>query len=430
MRKTLKIREKRARAGGRILAATTLAISLAAFGCSTTDNNSTVSGQPATSTPAAGSMGTNPASTPGSSSGTAGIPPHGMVSAAEPDTDAIATMKADEAYGGRVLGPASPGASTQSSSSTQQDLAQASWPSLTANPISTVNSSISSPATPAIVSGAAGDGAALTVVAPSGGVTSSSVSGATNSGATVGVANTGVTGVSNTTASPITNGAATVTTTTTGAVQGNGMVMSVTPAAGSAIATPTLGTTARLNVDNGIGVTGGVGNASVVSGVNGGNATANGVVLSGSNTASTTNASNPVTAGLSSGTATSGASGNVVLGTTNTTGSTSASSATTARALTVGTAKTATSASAGAKGNMVISRSPSTGTATAPIAVVTDASGAVTVTNVKPQSQSVLRRAATALHLTGRTRAVRPSATPNTATPQPVNSTSGTTQQQ
>lgn len=423
MRKTLKRNEKGEHSQGRILAAATLAISLAAFGCSTTDNGSTMSGQPGKSAPAAGTMGSTPASTPGSSSGTTGIPPQGMVSASSPDLDAIATLKADQAYGGRVLGPAAPGDNTQPSLSAQQTSSEPSWPSLTANPQSTVNSSISSAPTPAIVSGAGGEGAGLAVIAaPVSGFTAPAVNGAVNAttGTVIGTS-TGVTGVSSTTATPTTN--ATLTNGAT-ALQGNGMVTATNQATGSAIATPTFGTSPRLNVDNGIGVTGGVGNASVVPTVNGANATANGVVLNGTTTGTAT--SSPLTVGVTSGATTGGASGVVTLG--GAAMATAGSVTLTDRPATASAVKPATT---GARGNLVIDRSSTSrnravsagsGTTSVPVKVITNANGSVTVTNVPPESR--LRRAVRLIGI-GRSRAVVRSTTSSGTATTDSGSTSG-----
>src|SRR5438105_3042311 len=110
MRKTQKENVSE-RSGLRILAAIALTGSLAAFGCST--NRTPGNGEPAMSAPAAGSVAPNSTSTPGSSSGTT-VPQSGMISSSpaagyDASADAIATLKADEAYRGKVLGQAVPG---------------------------------------------------------------------------------------------------------------------------------------------------------------------------------------------------------------------------------------------------------------------------------------------------------------------------------
>ena len=101
MRKTLNQNDIRERGSFRALAAVTLVMSLAAFGCTT--NHTAGMGEPSR-TPAVGPM--TPSSTPGSSSGTSGIPVT-MVSSS--GVDAIAVLEANRAFEGRVLGPANPG---------------------------------------------------------------------------------------------------------------------------------------------------------------------------------------------------------------------------------------------------------------------------------------------------------------------------------
>jgi hypothetical protein len=141
---------------------TLAALSLAAFlaaGCTT--NKVPGNGQPSSS-PEIGSAGT--AATPGSSSGTSGTP----TTPANPpmiSTSANAGAAATpdiEPHTARVLGPANPGPETGPA---EQQAQQATGPyqnsAALANPQRTVNSSISSPATPAIVSGV-GDLAAAT----------------------------------------------------------------------------------------------------------------------------------------------------------------------------------------------------------------------------------------------------------------------------
>src|SRR5579864_53098 len=101
MRKATPKQSKERRAW-RWLVGTSLAVTLAAFGCSTNDN--TISGQPTRSTPMY-----VPSTTPGSSSGTEGIPPMASSftysTAPAENVDALATLAADEGYNGRVLGP-------------------------------------------------------------------------------------------------------------------------------------------------------------------------------------------------------------------------------------------------------------------------------------------------------------------------------------
>ncbi|HEX9163888.1 MAG TPA: hypothetical protein VF980_19420 [Thermoanaerobaculia bacterium] len=252
MRKTSETTHKSERNGLRIVAALALAGSLAAFGCST--NKMPGNGEPAMSAPAAGSVAPNATSTPGSLSGTTpsnGGTPMTMISSSpaagfSAGDDAIATLKADQAYRGRYLGQAAPNDNPNATMlSMQQQTGQFIPPSAYANPQVTVNSSISSPPTPAIVSGAGeGVGGATVAALPAGtaGITSGVVaapaaaSGATTGAIANGVANVGTTGMSNTTATGM--------TTATGA-------LTVAPAASSnATATPiltTIGATPQAN---------------------------------------------------------------------------------------------------------------------------------------------------------------------------------------
>src|SRR5213080_78370 len=88
------------------LAVTSLALTVAAFGCTT--NRYPGNGEPTMTTPGYGAA--NQAATPGSSSGTAGIPPmaSSYIGIAQPNTDALAEAAAQRGYQGIVLGPASP----------------------------------------------------------------------------------------------------------------------------------------------------------------------------------------------------------------------------------------------------------------------------------------------------------------------------------
>src|SRR5256885_15247245 len=91
----------------KFLAATSLALAVAAFGCTT--NRYPGNGEPTMTTPGYGAA--NQAVTPGSSSGTQGNPPmaSSYIGVAEPNTDAIAEAAAAQGFQGRVLGPANPG---------------------------------------------------------------------------------------------------------------------------------------------------------------------------------------------------------------------------------------------------------------------------------------------------------------------------------
>lgn len=243
----------------------TMTLSLAAFGCTT--NQFRTAGEPALGSRAGGSVTPSLSTTPGSAG--SAIPATMISAAVDPVVDAIAVIEADRAYQGRVLGPAAPGNGAPSVSQ-QVTTGQFISPSVLANPQMTVNSSVSSVPVPAIVSGAAGGdaGAIFTgavaangAVVANGGVTGNAVAGTTgnvglanvgNAATTAGAnANFGATGLSNTTATGLTN----ATTAGTNIATGTNAVVSTGAAAApatasSVLATPTLGTSPRLNVDN------------------------------------------------------------------------------------------------------------------------------------------------------------------------------------
>lgn len=251
MRNVLKTDKFRARRAARSLAALTLAVSMAAFGCTTNQNRA--SGEPAMNTTPAGSATPHVTTTPGTSSAT--TPPPMVSAAVDPSVDAIAVLKANEGFRGKNLGAAVPGTNPQGGgASLQQVSGQFISPSVLANPQNTVNSSVSSAPVPGIESGAAGDGGALIAV-PGG----TGLSGAVTAGPTVAPSTTPGAGVvspssTNTVTSPATNTAtsgATATTqaatsvaTGTNVVVGTGLVNA--PAiAGSVLATPTTGINAE-----------------------------------------------------------------------------------------------------------------------------------------------------------------------------------------
>jgi hypothetical protein len=246
MRKVLNTRKFRARHGLRGIAAVTLAVSMAAFGCTTNQNRA--SGEPTMNTTPAGTAAPASTTTPGTSSTPTTPPP--MVSAAvDASVDAIAVLKANEGFQGKVLGTAVAGNHPQGGgASLQQVSGQFISPSVLANPQNTVNSSLSSAPVPGIQSGAAGDGAVLAV--PSG----TGLSAAVTTAPTVAPATTAGAGIvapatTNTVTSPATN---TVTTGISGSTQpttsvgsgnvvvGTGLV-SAPAASGSVLATPTTG---------------------------------------------------------------------------------------------------------------------------------------------------------------------------------------------
>jgi len=140
------------------IAAAAVICSIAIFGCTT--NRTPGDGQPSTSPPM------TPAATPGTSSGT--TPP--MASAmdlsnqVERSVEAQAIMAAHQRE--RFLGYINPVGPQPTPPDQMPPTGQFIPPSQYANPIVTVNASISSPPTPVITSGANGDGAVNFVAAP------------------------------------------------------------------------------------------------------------------------------------------------------------------------------------------------------------------------------------------------------------------------
>jgi hypothetical protein len=134
----------------KFLSATSLALTVVAFGCST--NRYPGNGEPTMTTPGYGAA--NQAVTPGSSSGTEVNPPmaSSFVGVPQPNTDAVAEAAAQQAYRGRVLGIVNPGG-VQAAPRTAA--AQFTPPALLVNPQSTINPSVSSPGVEAIAGGAA-----------------------------------------------------------------------------------------------------------------------------------------------------------------------------------------------------------------------------------------------------------------------------------
>ncbi len=216
MSNRLKNRELRGRfsVGALIL---TLAVSAGASGCTT--NHVQSAGEPATITMAGGSAAPRAVITPA----TAGAPPMISTGAVDPSVDAIAVLEANRGYQGRVLGPAAPGNNAVGISQ-QYATGQFVPPAAYLGAPQTINSSVNSVAVPAIVSGAA-EGVAVV----EGGFVASATAAPVVPNTAVTGANFGVTGVSNATAT--------------------GIAGSATPAASSVLATPTLGTSARLNVN-------------------------------------------------------------------------------------------------------------------------------------------------------------------------------------
>ena len=181
--------------GGTLLAAS-LAMTLAAFGC--TSNQYAGNGQPTSVTPTINTV--NHSGTTGSSSGTEGLPPmsSSYVNPAAPrvDVDALATLAAEQGFRGRVLGPVSPeGYLPGVTIATGQFVS----PANQVLPQYTVNSSINSQPTPVITGGDVGVGVTLAAAGTTtiGGTTAAL--GTTTTGATTattaGTAATGTTPV-------------------------------------------------------------------------------------------------------------------------------------------------------------------------------------------------------------------------------------------
>lgn len=144
MPKTFKQKEIGGKSGLGSLVVLALVVSMIAFGCTTYRDPGT--GGPVSYVSPAGSMTTTPAAMPGTMRNL----PATMVSSS---VDAIAILKANEAFQGKYLGPADPAPmvfARQPMPMTGQLIPA----SLYANPQLTVNSSISSPGFPVIVSGA------------------------------------------------------------------------------------------------------------------------------------------------------------------------------------------------------------------------------------------------------------------------------------
>ncbi len=132
------------------LTAGSLALALAAFGC--TSNQYAGNGQPTAVTPTINSV--NHSGTYGSSSGTEGMPPmsssYSNPAVPRVDVDALATLAAERGFRGVVLGPADPGGMQQGVTVASGQFAS---PANAVMPQSTVNSSINSQPTPVITGG-------------------------------------------------------------------------------------------------------------------------------------------------------------------------------------------------------------------------------------------------------------------------------------
>ena len=135
-----------------ILASTTLAAALAIFGCTT--NKMPGDGQPSSmpyNSPAstAPTNGTSGGTRPGTSGGITPMISSGPASMTTPSVDAYAVVAESQGFRGRILGPSFPGQPDIAAS--VEPTGQFQNPSLVANPEITVNRSISSDATPAVI---------------------------------------------------------------------------------------------------------------------------------------------------------------------------------------------------------------------------------------------------------------------------------------
>lgn len=170
--------------GRRWLVAASLAVTLAAFGC--TSNQYAGNGRPMMMTPTY-----NHATTPGSSSGNGGVPP--MASSftyltPRLDVDGLANLAAMQGYRGRVLGPSGAQGYLPGVTVTGATLIS---PAMYVNPQATVNTSISSQPVPVITGGGVGaginivsTGSTATNTATTAAATTAAMTGATTSAAT------------------------------------------------------------------------------------------------------------------------------------------------------------------------------------------------------------------------------------------------------
>lgn len=195
MRKTLKNDNLAGRPTARAIAALTLTVSLAAFGCTT--NRTPGNGEPLQGAPGAGPGVPTSGVTGGTSSGTGNVNPPMTSSSMRNDSLPTATARSrklplspDEAAaimagsndfrrGVRVLGPVNPGSAGRRYVSDGVVTGQFQNPAMSLNPIVTVNSSVNSAAhVPAVASsGVVTDGGAI--------VDATTINGAITSNATV-----------------------------------------------------------------------------------------------------------------------------------------------------------------------------------------------------------------------------------------------------
>lgn len=169
-----------------ILASTALAAALAVFGC--TSNRIPGDGQPSSMpfhspATAAPTNGTSGGARPGTSGGITPMISSGPASMTTPGVEAYAVVAQSQNFRGRILGPSSPGQSNLSEAI--PPTGQFQNPALVANPEVTVNRSISSDATPAVINDS---GAGITIVSGGGTTAASTVTGTTAAATVAGTA--------------------------------------------------------------------------------------------------------------------------------------------------------------------------------------------------------------------------------------------------
>ena len=216
----------------KLLAATSLALTVAAFGCST--NRYPGNGEPTITTPGYGAA--NQAVMPGSSSGTEGNPPmaSSYIGVAQPNVDAIADRAAAAGYQGRVLGTVNPGG-------VQTAIPVATGavvpPAMLVNPQSTINATVSSPNGDQGVTGGIGVGGGLVVAGSGTTAAGTSVATGSSSVATSAAAPIAVTGALGVGATPANGTVVPASSATSPTVSGtaplvtNGVVATTTPTA-------------------------------------------------------------------------------------------------------------------------------------------------------------------------------------------------------
>jgi hypothetical protein len=226
----------------RLLAAASLACTVATVGCST--DRTPGAGEPQHFAPSVGP--TMPSSTPGTEQNRPVNPP--MISSytapnavmpRHPDLDALAVAAANRSFRGRYLGPADPGGVASYVANPQAANIQTGQfinPSDTANPEITINRSISSPGYEAISGGGDGGGGGGTVFVGTTGAVATT--GAVTSAATLTPTTAGITALSPTAAANTVAPTTTVTNATAPVLNTRGGLLNPTITSG-AVPSPT-----------------------------------------------------------------------------------------------------------------------------------------------------------------------------------------------